>query len=548
MPKKTAAANVPPENGEANAAEPRAPWTYSQRFYEPDFHAPELKLKPMDQVAARQPTWECRGYAPRGGVTVIAGEHGSGKSLLALYWAALVSTGYPAFRRSAGEDALWVAAEREAAESRFSLREKAPQGGPGALARQQDGGPGAPARQLEITPNGRGRPDLHDNGRGRPDLPGDGKLPKIVPSNAVIAHAGDLTLEVLRQRIDAAGGAAERIASLALYWPDKEVEFSFDLIRRRIFALTCAIRGAPDVRLLVIDNLEAFAGNLHEPPSSALLGFLLANLAELAALANIAIVVLVPLPRSGAQAAARKLDALCDAAPVVYLAASDPDRPGRKLLMQVKNNLAPPAPARAFDIVAGRVEWIREPVEALADEFIAPLSRRLAARHERESAARWLLAALADGPVASRELFRQARDCGISTKTLRRAAASLGLSPRKTSFDGPWQWQLGEPAPTTGEPEASASVSNRATAAPKNTEANASGSPRDASGSAGEQPQDGQGRAAAMASPPASHGNSNGQPSPRPGEARLSIAAEVEAGQTCTQDCGSHEPLVPCGA
>ncbi|HUY89603.1 MAG TPA: hypothetical protein VMV10_12785, partial [Pirellulales bacterium] len=124
-----------------------------------------------------------------------------------------------------------------------------------------------------------------------------------------------------------------------------------------------------------------------------------------------------------------------------------------------------------------------------------------------------------------------------------------GLSPRKTSFDGPWQWQLGEfTSPTTGEPEASASVLNRATAAPKNTEANASGSPRDASGSAGEQPQDGQGRAAAMASPPASHGNSNGQPSPRPGEARLSIAAEVEAGQTCTQDCGSHEPLVPCGA
>jgi hypothetical protein len=71
------------------------------------------------------------------------------------------------------------------------------------------------------------------------------------------------------------------------------------------------------------------------------------------------------------------------------------------------------------------------------------LSRRLEARHERESAARWLLAALADGPVDSRELFRQARECGIATKTLRRAAESLGLAPRKTSFDGPWQWELG---------------------------------------------------------------------------------------------------------
>ncbi|HEU5432832.1 MAG TPA: hypothetical protein VFU81_14290, partial [Thermomicrobiales bacterium] len=338
--------------------------------------------------------------APCGGVTVIAGEHGSGKSLLALDWAAIISTGCPALRRSAGEDELKLAA--------------AP---PDAAAVER------------------------------------AELPEIIPSNAVIAHAGDLTLEVLRRRVDAAGGAPERIASLALFWPDKEVEFSFDLVRRRIHAMTCAIRETSDVRLLVIDNLDAFAGNLHEPPSAALLGFLLANLAELAALSGIAIVVLVPLPRAGGQAAARKLDALCNAAPVVYLAASDPQRCGRKLLMQVKNNLAPPAPSRAFDIIDGRVTWIREPVDVAAHEFIAPLSQRLAARHDRESAAGWLLAALADGPVPSRELFQQARDCGISAKTLRRAAASLGLSPRKTSFDGPWQWQMAEPA-RTSEPEA----------------------------------------------------------------------------------------------
>jgi len=484
------------------AKEPRAPWTYAERSQEPDFHAPEVALKTMDQVDEKLFVWEGRAHAPRGSVTVIAGEHGAGKSLLAIDWAACISAGYPAYRRSAGEDARWAAAQRKAAAA------------------------------------------------GSSGAPGAGAQPSVIhPSDVVIAHAGDMPRAVLRRRIDAAGGAPERIASLTLNSPAKEVKFTFEMLRRRVFALTCAIGGTSDVRLLVIDNLEAFAGNIHEPPSPALLGFLLANLAELAELANIAIVALVSLPRAGGQAAARKLDALCNAAPVVYLAADDPDRAGRKLLATVKNNLAVPAPTRPFEIVDGAVVWSRETLDVSADEFIAPLSRRLEARHERESAARWLLAALADGPVASRELFRQARDCGISTRTLRRAAQSLGLSPRKTSFDGPWQWQLGEfTSPTTGEPEASASVLNRATAAPKNTEANASGSPRDASGSAGEQPQDGQGRAAAMASPPASHGNSNGQPSPRPGEARLSIAAEVEAGQTCTQDCGSHEPLVPCGA
>jgi len=40
-------------------------------------------------------------------------------------------------------------------------------------------------------------------------------------------------------------------------------------------------------------------------------------------------------------------------------------------------------------------------------------------------------------------LFRQARECGISPKAIRRAGKSLGLTPRKRAFDSPWFWQLG---------------------------------------------------------------------------------------------------------
>ncbi|HUY91248.1 MAG TPA: hypothetical protein VMV10_21095, partial [Pirellulales bacterium] len=153
--------------------------------------------------------------------------------------------------------------------------------------------------------------------------------------------------------------------------------------------------------------------------------------------------------------------------------------------------------AASFEAVDGRLIWSEAPVDATADEFIAPLSRRLEARHERETAACWLLDALAGGPIESRELFRQARDCGISTRTLRRAAQSLGLSPHKAGFRGPWQWSLGEPehdrrrgipaalesgkdAASTlesGEPEASASGFAGAATTLDDTEAHASGSP-----------------------------------------------------------------------
>lgn len=388
-----------------------APWTYPKRCFEPDFHSPNLSLTPLSQVRTKPPAWECSGRLPRGAVTIVAGEHGSGKSLLAVDWAARITRGEPEASASALLNAVAVQVKTEA------------------------------------------------------DASGSPRIASGRPGEAVIAHACDLSLDSLRRRIDAAGAAPGRIASLALAYPDDDKQFTFETLRRRVISLASAVRGTANVRLLVIDNLEAWAGNYHEPPSAALLGFLLAQLTELATQAEIAIVALAQLPRAGGQAAARKLDQLTALAPVVYLAAGDPERPRRKLLLPVKNNLAPSA-AASFEIADGRVVWSEAPLDASADEFIVPLSRRLEARHERESATHWLLDALAGGPIESRELFRQASDCGIAARTLRRAAQSLGLSPHKTSFRGPWQWQLGEPgangqsaAAESGEPEASGRVS-----------------------------------------------------------------------------------------
>ena len=499
-------------NADANCANSPPRWTYPNPNFEPERYAPELKLVPFDEVEPTQLFWEGRGgYAPRGCVTVIAGEHGSGKSLLAIDWAASISAGYPAFQRSAGARAAANAQD---------------------AARAQDLSKAEGDAKAQDTING----DSPDKSLYGP-FPGlDGQPLSLTSSEAVIAHAGDLTLGIVRRRIDAAGGLPERIAALALDWPDREEKFTFLTLRKRICALTCAVRGSADVRLLVIDNLEALAGNLHEPPSAALLGFLLANLTELAARANLAIVALAHLPHGGGQAAARKLEALSAAAPVVYMAADDPEQPGRKLLLTVKNTLAPPAPARSFEIVDGRAVMREENRGVSVADFIAPASRRLEVRHDREQAARWLLGALADGPVASRELFRQARDCGISTRTLRRAADSLGLAPRKSSFDGPWQWQLAAPATKKGtqlespkraaspfssqnelrplrplfpEPAPSASVSSGGPAASSETEVDASGLP-EIYHSPSESDEDGQPRDAELAAP-LSSGSRNGR-------------------------------------
>ncbi len=112
------------------------------------------------------------------------------------------------------------------------------------------------------------------------------------------------------------------------------------------------------------------------------------------------------------------------------------------MLLPIKNSLGPEAPAAAFRIEAGRVAWEPEPVE-LSDTIVTPPTARQAAeQQDREDAAEWLLTALSDGPVESTDLFRQARSCGISAKTLRRAGKALGLKPAKTTFDGPWEWEI----------------------------------------------------------------------------------------------------------
>ncbi|HVW38880.1 MAG TPA: AAA family ATPase, partial [Pirellulales bacterium] len=169
-----------------------APWTYPEKHFEPGAFSPNLSLTPLDRVEARPPVWECGGRLRRGAVTIVAGEHGSGKSLLAVDWAARITRG------------------ESSAECRLSLRERT---------------------SFRVA---------------KSDHP---------PGETVIAHACDLPLESLRRRSEAAGAAPGRIASLALAYPDDDQEFSIETIRRRVISLASAVRGTTDVRLLVIDNL-----------------------------------------------------------------------------------------------------------------------------------------------------------------------------------------------------------------------------------------------------------------------------------------------------
>ncbi|CCF85910.1 hypothetical protein NITHO_6130001 [Nitrolancea hollandica Lb] len=74
-------------------------------------------------------------------------------------------------------------------------------------------------------------------------------------------------------------------------------------------------------------------------------------------------------------------------------------------------------------------------------------------RTARDEAIEFLRDALAAGPVAAKEILRQAREAGINEKTLRRAKGDIGVLARKGGFDAGWTWDLPHPEDGHATPE-----------------------------------------------------------------------------------------------
>src|SRR5205823_8158377 len=111
----------------------------------------------------------------------------------------------------------------------------------------------------------------------------------------------------------------------------------------------------------------------------------------------------------------------------------------RRVLASLKSNLAPPAPALAWTVVAGsngapRVEWL-----GVADgvDVAVLLSAPAEGGDERgalSEAKTVLQSVLEDGPLAVREVRRQARQAGVSDRTLDRAKLALGVFAVREGF------------------------------------------------------------------------------------------------------------------
>jgi putative DNA primase/helicase len=282
-----------------------------------------------------------------------------------------------------------------------------------------------------------------------PDAPGVA----TTPGGVVLLSAEDGVADTIRPRLDAAGADVARIVALEAIRSvgdnGRESARTFDL-SRDLPALESAIRSVDGCRLVVIDPVTAYLGGVDSHKNAEIRG-LLAPLGAIAERHRVAMVAVTHLNKSGGGPAIYRAMgslAFAAAARAAWAVSKDKHDPSRRLLLPIKNNIAPDTGGLAYRIeplgVDGcpAVAWEPDAVNVSADDALASDRDEDGGRTERDDAAGWLRDLLAHGPRPARDVERDARDAGYSIATVRRAKAAIGVVSRKPAFGGPWEWTL----------------------------------------------------------------------------------------------------------
>lgn len=272
---------------------------------------------------------------------------------------------------------------------------------------------------------------------------------RMEPADVVILSAEDGAADTIRPRVDAAQGDARRIHLLTSIQTAGGEEETPDLGNH-----VPMIRLAVDrtrAALVIIDPLMAYLGpdtNSHRDQD---VRRTLAPLSRMAEETGCAVLVVRHLNKTNGGPALYRGGGsigISGAARVALLVAKDPEDDERRVLAVVKNNLAPHAPALGFQLASvghvARVEWDGEPANYTADELLAVSFQDPEEKTAKESAADFLRALLANGPVPAKQVKKDAAENGLSWKTMCRAKKELEIVSEKKGYakDTEWTWRL----------------------------------------------------------------------------------------------------------
>ena len=271
--------------------------------------------------------------------------------------------------------------------------------------------------------------------------------------SVIFASAEDDAADTIRPRLEAAGGDVSKVFILeSVIDTDSDglpVERAFSL-KRDLLRLDQEVRRIGDVRLVVVDPITAFLGDV-DSHKNAEVRALLAPLKDLASRHEVAVLAVSHLNKGNGGNALYRVSgslAFVAAARAAWLIIKDPEDEQRRLVLPCKNNLAPDVGGFAYRIGTAEtsvgpvpvIHWEPGRVDVSAIEALAPDHERDA----KEEAKEFLVGCLNDGVTEAKAIQAAARGAGIAEKTLRRAKAELGIRSEKDGFAQPprWHWRL----------------------------------------------------------------------------------------------------------
>jgi hypothetical protein len=354
----------------------------------------------LSDLPTQKIRWLWPDRIPLGRITLLVSDPGLGKSLLALDIAARVSTGAP-----------WPDEQH------------------GAGSKEQGALRLNPQSEIQ-------NPQSSDTQLSGSPLPS--------PASVLLLTAEDDFADTVRPRLEALGADLDRILGIAAVPGDKpqDVPRAFAL-NRDLARLRDLVEAMPDCRLIVIDPINAYLGNSNSDVQSLLLA-----LTTIARERNVAVLIVGQLRKKDGAAIYRTLGSVSfiAAARASWAICPDPFEKRKRLLLPVKNNLAPNVTGLSYTIEDGpdgrapTIHWSPEPVTQSVDFAIA--AARAAGRpdEERRYAIKWLGERLAQKPRRASDLREEADVQGIAYTTLRRAFREMGgVADRRGRFPAT-QW------------------------------------------------------------------------------------------------------------
>jgi hypothetical protein len=259
------------------------------------------------------------------------------------------------------------------------------------------------------------------------------------PINSLVLNAEDDGQDTVRPRLQALGADLERV--FLYHAPDGKAE-DWPSIPGGLLGLHAALTRT-QARLVIFDPVMAFLHPGVAINQDASVRQALLPLAQLAARHDCAMILVRHLNKSGRGRALYRgggsvgLVAVCRSA---WLIACDPLNHKRRVLAQVKNNLARPQPSLVYEVEAptvgpATVSWLGT-TPATADELLAATELAGPTLSARQRAHEFLLDVLQEGPMLSREIWPLAQEQRLSRRTLHRAREALKIKTEWVHVEG----------------------------------------------------------------------------------------------------------------